>query len=137
MGNPVLVEVLRGRLVESRHRGAVAVVDADGRRVLMRGDPARPIYPRSAIKALQALPLIESGAADRFGLADEELALACASHSGEPAHVETAARMLGRAGLDASSLRCGAHWPINQAAAQALARTGGVASALHNNCSGK
>jgi len=137
MGNPVLVEVLRGRLVESRHFGAVAVADADGRRVLARGDTARPVYPRSAIKALQALPLIESGAADRFGLADEELALACASHSGEPAHVATATVMLGRAGLDVSALRCGAHWPINQAAAQALARTGGVASALHNNCSGK
>jgi len=137
MGNPVLVEVLRGRLVESRHRGAVAVADSDGRRVLARGDTARPVYPRSAIKALQALPLIESGAADRFGLADDELALACASHSGEPAHVATATRMLGRAGLDVAALRCGAHWPINQAAAQALARTGGVASALHNNCSGK
>jgi L-asparaginase II len=137
MGNPILVEVLRGRLVESRHCGAVAVADSDGRRVLARGDTARPVYPRSAIKALQALPLVESGAADRFGLADDELALACASHSGEPAHVATATRMLGRAGLDVSALRCGVHWPINQAAAQALARTGGVASALHNNCSGK
>jgi L-asparaginase II len=137
MGNPVLVEALRGRLIESRHCGAVAVADADGRRVLVRGDTGRPIYPRSAIKALQALSLIESRAADRFGLADEELALACASHSGEPAHVATATRMLERAGLDASALRCGAHWPINQAAAQALARAGGAASALHNNCSGK
>src|SRR5262245_15306154 len=137
MGNPVLVEALRGRLVERRHCGAIAVADADGRRVLARGDTGQPIYPRSAIKALQALPLVESGAAGRFGLAAEELALACASHSGEPAHVATAARMLGRAGLDASALKCGAHWPINQAAAQALARAGGVASALHNNCSGK
>ena len=82
MGNPVLVEVLRGALVESRHAGAVAVVDADGRPVLTLGKVERPVYPRSAIKALQALPLIESGAADRFGLAPEELALACASHSG-------------------------------------------------------
>src|SRR5262245_66693373 len=114
MGNPVLVEALRGRLVESRHCGAVAVVDADGRRVMARGDTGRPIYPRSAIKALQALPLIESGAADRFGLAVEELALACASHSGEPAHVETATRMLERAGLDAPALRGGAPWAINQ-----------------------
>lgn len=137
MGNPVLVEALRGRLVESRHCGAVAVADADGRRVLAVGETERPVYPRSAIKALQALPLIESGAADRFVLADEELALACASHSGEPGHIATATKMLQRAGLDASALKCGAHWPINQAAAQALARTGGVASALHNNCSGK
>jgi L-asparaginase II len=137
MGNPVLVEALRGRLVESRHCGAVAVADADGRYVLAVGETERPVYPRSAIKALQALPLIESGAADRFTLADEELALACASHSGEPGHIATATKMLQRAGLDASALKCGAHWPINQAAAQALARTGGVASALHNNCSGK
>src|SRR5262249_45488761 len=75
--------------------------------------------------------------ADRFGLDDEELALACASHSGEPGHVETARRMLRRAGLDESALKCGAHWPINQSAAHALAREGGLAGAIHNNCSGK
>src|SRR6185369_12974423 len=85
MSNPVLVEVLRGALVESRHAGAVAVVDADGGRVLALGDAEQPVYPRSAVKALQALPLIESGAADRFGLDPEALALACASHSGSPA----------------------------------------------------
>src|SRR5947209_3343038 len=137
MSNPVLVEVLRGGLTESRHRGAVAVVDADGATVLALGDVARPVYPRSAVKPLQALPLIESGAADRFGFGDEEIALACASHGGEPAHVEVASRMLARAGRDAASLECGAHWPSYQPATQALARTGGAPSALHNNCSGK
>lgn len=135
MGNPVLVEVVRGALTESRHRGAVAVVDAEGAAVLALGDVARPVYPRSAVKPLQALPLIESGAADRFGA--EELALACASHGGEPAHVAVAERMLARAGLDVGALECGAHWPSHQASAQALARAGGAASALHNNCSGK
>src|SRR5262245_14305106 len=129
MGNPVLVEALRGRLVESRHCGAVAVVDADGRRVMARGDAGRPIYPRSAIKALQALPLIESGAADRFGLGDEELALACASHSGEPAHVAAVERMLRCAGLDATALACGTHWPLPQPSGQALARAGRTAAA--------
>src|SRR6478672_6594312 len=104
MGNPVLVEVTRGTVVESRHAGAVAVVDADGRAVLSLGDVERPVFPRSAIKAIQALPLIESGAADRFGFGAEELALACASHGGEPAHVETAEKMLRAAGLDASAL---------------------------------
>ena len=104
---------------------------------LALGDVERPVYPRSAIKALQALPLIESGAADRYGLGGEELALACASHSGEPGHVATATRMLARAGLDPSALQCGAHWPIHQPSAQALARAGGAATALHNNCSGK
>lgn len=137
MGNPILVEVLRGKVTESRHAGAVAVVDAGGRSVFSLGDVERPVFPRSAIKALQALPLIESGAADRFGLGAEELALACASHSGEPGHVATVGRMLSRAGLDAGALKCGAHWPLNQAAAQALARGGGKAEAIHNNCSGK
>src|SRR4029078_2066560 len=105
MRNPVLVEVLRGNRVESRHCGAVAVADAAGRPVLTLGDADWPFYPRSAIKALQALPLIESGAADRFGLGAEELALACASHSGEPGHVATATGMLQRAGLQPSALR--------------------------------
>jgi L-asparaginase II len=137
MSNPVLVEVLRGSLVESRHRGAVAVVDADGAVVLTLGDVAAPVYPRSAIKALQALVLVESGAADRFGFGNEELALACASHGGEPAHVAGVERMLRQAGLDVSALACGAHWPLHQPSARALARAGETASALHNNCSGK
>jgi len=137
MGNPVLVELLRGKVVESRHTGAVAVFGPDGGRVLALGDIERPIYPRSAIKAFQALPLVESGAADLYGLGPEELALACASHSGEPSHVATATRMLSLAGLDAATLKCGTHWPIHQPSAHALAREGGMASALHNNCSGK
>lgn len=136
MTNPVLVEVLRGALVESRHRGAVAVADADGGQVLAIGDVTTPIFPRSAIKALQAVPLVEEGAADRFGFGDEELALACASHSGEAGHVVGVERMLARAGLDASALRCSAHAPISQAAAVAVARAG-APTALHNNCSGK
>ncbi|MGB6654854.1 MAG: asparaginase [Xanthobacteraceae bacterium] len=136
MSNPVLVEVTRGALIESRHRGAVAVADAEGRSVLAIGDVAAPVVPRSAIKALQAMALVEEGAADRFGFDDEALALACASHSGEPAHVAGVERILAKAGLDASALRCGVHWPISQSAAYALARTG-TASALHNNCSGK
>jgi L-asparaginase II len=137
MSNPVLVEALRGALTESRHRGAVAVVDTEDAAVLALGDVERAVYPRSAVKPLQALPLVESGAADRYGFGDAELALACASHGGEPAHVEVAARMLARAGLDAAALECGAHWPSHQPSAQALARSGGAASALHNNCSGK
>jgi L-asparaginase II len=137
MSNPVLVEVTRGALVESRHAGAVAVVDADGGTVLALGDVDQPVYPRSAVKALQALPLIETGAADRYGLDAEALALACASHSGEPGHVMTATRMLALAGLDAGALECGAHWPIHQPSARALAQAGGTAGAIHNNCSGK
>src|SRR3954447_934368 len=137
MSNPVLVEVVRGALVESHHGGAVAVVDADGATVLALGDVARPVYPRSAVKALQALPFVESGAADKYGFGDQEIALACASHGGEPGHVKVASRMLARAGLDSGALECGAHWPSHQPSTQVLARSGAAPSALHNNCSGK
>src|SRR5215213_8457021 len=111
MDNPILVEVTRGPQVESRHRGAVSVVAAEGTSALALGDVECRVFPRSAVKALQAIPLVETGIADRLGLTDAEIALACASHSGEPEHVE--------------------------AAMQALARGGGSPSALHNNCSGK
>jgi len=137
MDNPFLVEVTRGPLVESRHRGSVSVVDADGATVLSLGDVDRRVFPRSAVKALQALPLLESGAADKYGLTDEEIALACASHSGEPEHVRVAESMLAKAGRDAGCLECGTHWPMGEAANRALAAQGGEPSALHNNCSGK
>ena len=135
--NPLLVEVMRGNAVESQHRGSIAIVDADGRLRASLGDIDRPIFPRSAVKLLQALPLVASGAADALGLSDTELALACASHRGEPAHAQTAAAMLAKAGLDASALECGAHWPYAESAARDLAAQGRVPSALHNNCSGK
>lgn len=137
MTNPVLVEVLRGGVVESAHRGAVAVYDADGKPVLEIGDTERPVFPRSAVKAIQALPFVESGAADAYGFGERELALACASHSGEPEHVELARSMLAKAGLDETALECGAHWPSSHEATIALARSGGSPGALHNNCSGK
>ncbi len=137
MTNPVLVEVLRGAVVESGHRGAVSVFDADGKPVWELGDTARPVFPRSAVKAIQALPLVESGAADAYGFGDRELALACASHSGQPAHAELADAMLAKAGLDRTALECGAHWPMDHDATVALARTGGMPNPLHNNCSGK
>jgi L-asparaginase II len=135
--DPILVEALRGGAVESFHRGAVAVVDADGALLGAWGEVDRPIFPRSAVKVLQALPLVESGAADRLGLDDAELALACASHGGEAMHAATAASMLAKAGLDAGVLECGAHWPYHDAALKALAAAGEQPSALHNNCSGK
>src|SRR4051794_41709579 len=128
MRNPVLVELVRGALVESRHRGAVAMVDADGASVLALGDVARPVYPRSAVKPLQALPLVESGAADKYEFGDKELALACASHGGEPAHVEVANRMLGRAGLGAGGLACGAHLAHPQPASPPPPRPAGAAA---------
>ncbi|HMO46173.1 MAG TPA: asparaginase [Rubrivivax sp.] len=135
--NPVLVEACRGRSVESAHRGAVAVIDADGSCVLALGDIERPVFPRSAVKLLQALPLVASGAADALALSDDELALACASHNGEPAHVAAAASMLAKAGADAAALECGAHWPYREALQREMAARGETPGALHNNCSGK
>jgi L-asparaginase II len=135
--NPVLVEVLRGAHVESRHCGAVAVVDADGAVVCALGDIERPIFPRSAVKLLQALPLVESGAAERFGLIDSELAQACASHSGEPEHVATSAAVLAKAGLDVNALECGTHWPTREPVLRGMLSRLETATPLHNNCSGK
>jgi len=135
--DPVLVEVIRGSLVESRHAGAIAVADASGRLLLALGDVERPIYPRSAIKAMQALPLIESGAADVFALGEGELAVVCASHSGDLVHVEAVRGMLAKAGLDESYLACGAHWPISEDATRELLRARARPRAVHNNCSGK
>lgn len=135
--NPTLVEALRGGAVESTHRGAWAVVDADGDVVASAGDIDRPIFPRSAVKLLQALPLVESGAAERYGLNDEQLAIACASHNGEPRHVAIAASMLAAAGVDDAALECGAHWPYRDVVQREMAAAGQTPSALHNNCSGK
>jgi len=135
--SPVLVEVVRGDMVESFHRGAVAVVDAVGKIERRLGDVDRLVYARSALKPIQALPLIETGAADGFGLGHEELALACASHSGEPMHVEKVAAWLAKVGLGEADLECGAHAPRDAAANGALLRAGRAPSQLHNNCSGK
>jgi L-asparaginase II len=132
-----LVDVLRGGHVESQHTGSVVVCDSAGTLVFSLGDPERAAFPRSAIKAMQAIPLLTTGAADRFGLTPQELALACASHTGTRRHTETAAAMLAKAGRDVVCLECGTHWPSSTTAARALAAAGGAPSALHNNCSGK
>ena len=137
MRSILLAETLRGPEVESTHFGAFAVADSDGRVVLSGGDAERAVFPRSAIKAFQALPLLLSGTADRYGLTGAELALACASHVGSPVHTEAAAAMLARAGRDESCLECGVQQPSSDVAARALAAQGGMAGPLHNNCSGK
>ncbi len=132
--NPILIECVRGPIAESAHRGAVAVWSAGGP-VLTIGDVARPVYPRSAIKALQTLPLVESGAADALGLSTEELAVACASHSGADYHVEAVRSLLAKAGLAESDLACGAHMPFDPAAFRAASESG--TQPVQNNCSGK
>lgn len=135
--NPVLVEATRGGIVESQHRGAFAVVTVDGEMIASAGDVARPVFPRSAIKAFQALPVVESGAADRFGFTAEEIALCCSSHGGETRHTETAARMLAKAGVGPDQLECGGHWPTHQHTTNCMLSQGKRYGQIHNNCSGK
>ena len=135
--NPILAETIRGNWVENRHRGAYVVVDADGTIIASAGDIDRPIFPRSAIKAMQALPIFARQADEQFHHTSEELALACASHHGEDVHVATAEGLLTRIGLSVADLECGAHAPTNAAARDALRASGKEPSALHNNCSGK
>ncbi len=137
MTNPIIAEVTRGGIVESFHRGAYAVMDNSGRIIASGGDIEHPIFPRSAIKAFQCLPLIASGAAARFGFSDEEIALACSSHCGEAEHVRVALSMLGKAGNSEEQYECGVHWPNAASARFEIARHGEVPRAVHNNCSGK
>jgi len=134
---PLSVEVTRGAIVESRHLVHVVAVDGGGRIIRQWGDGEQAVFPRSAIKMIQALPLIETGAADAYGLTSMELALACASHSGEPKHVSTVTAWLERIGLDHTALECGSHWPTNEEATRGMAARGETPCALHNNCSGK
>lgn len=132
-----LVEVWRGPIVESIHRGHLAAVDGSGETVAELGSPEMVTYFRSSSKAFQALPVVASGAADAFGFTEKEIALACGSHSGEPMHVETAQAMLTKIGLEESALKCGAHEPFSVEVARELIRRGQEPRALQNNCSGK
>ena len=132
-----LVEVRRGAITESRHRGHIVAIEPDGNVVAALGAPHNVTFLRSAAKPLQALPLLTSGAADRFGFTDEEVALACASHNGEPIHTSIVASMLEKIGLDPEALKCGVHEPYSPEAAGVLRARNEVPNALHNNCSGK
>ncbi|HSA82052.1 MAG TPA: asparaginase [Geminicoccaceae bacterium] len=134
---PVGVLVLRGERVESRHRVSYAVAAAAGALRHAGGDSDRPIFPRSAVKPLQALVLLESGAGERFGVSQAELALACASHGGEACHVDPVRRWLARLGLDQTALECGTHPPTHAPSAERLRAAGQTPEPAHNNCSGK
>jgi len=139
--SPAIVEVTRGHdqisHVESVHQVDIVVADASGRMVKSWGDAGRSVFPRSSIKAIQALALVESGAADKFGFADNHLALACASHHGEVFQTEAAEEMLKKAGLEATCLQCGTQLPYRRRDMDRLVREGKPVTALHNNCSGK
>lgn len=132
-----LVEVTRGGLTESRHRGHIVAVEPDGNIVAYLGSPQTVTFLRSSAKPLQALPLLITGAAERFGFTDREVALACASHNGEPIHTELVASMLDKIGLGPEALRCGIHEPYGLEAAGKLRSLGQAPNVLHNNCSGK
>lgn len=135
--NPVLVEVTRSDMVESFHRGAYAVVAPDGSVIDGLGDIGRRIVPRSAIKPLQAMVLASCGAVKKFGLKDEHVALACASHSGQSRHVALVGEWLARIGLSEDALECGAQEPSDTESRNALIIGNARPRAIHNNCSGK
>ncbi len=132
-----LVEVWRGPMVESRHRGHLVAVDSLGRTIAALGFPDTVTYLRSSGKAFQTLPVIVSGAADAFGFTEQEIAIACGSHNGEPIHVQTVKSMLDKIGLDESALKCGAHEPYSADVAREMIRRDEAPSPILNNCSGK
>lgn len=133
----ILANVIRGETVESVHRGHLIVIDGNGETIVSLGAPDTVTFFRSACKAFQALPFITSGAADALGYSEEEIALACASHSGEARHVRVAQLMLERSGLTEAHLRCGTHLPFNEKESERMLRAGEYPTQLHNNCSGK
>ena len=132
-----LVELWRGDLLESVHRGHAVVCDASGEVVMAWGDPDAIVYPRSSSKMIQALPLLESGAAAAARLTPEHLALACASHQGAAIHTKRVEAWLADLGLGEGDLRCGSHMPSDKPTAEALIRAGEKPCQIHNNCSGK
>lgn len=132
-----MAEILRGGILESQHQGVAVVADAGGRILLSWGDPSFVTFPRSSLKPFQAIPLVESGAADAAGLTEEHLALACASHSAEDFQVALVRGWLERLGLAESALVCGPDLPRAQSDQIAVIRAGGDRSRVFHNCSGK
>ncbi|MFT5893462.1 MAG: L-asparaginase II [bacterium] len=135
--NPVLVNRWRGNAIESRHRGAVAVVEASGQVFAALGDVQRAVFPRSAIKFLQAIPFVESGAIDAYSLDDRHIALSCSSHNGEPIHAGLAHDWLERIGCAHDDLECGAELPLHKVTQFELMAQGRGPQRHHHNCSGK
>jgi L-asparaginase II len=129
--------VSRGAIVESHHRVHAAVVDASGRLIASARDANLTTHWRSCAKPFQVMPLLSSGGFDRIGWGDDQLALACASHGGEPEHVAIAEAMLASIGMEQGDLACGPHEPLAQRGQKLLRESGGRPTRLHNNCSGK
>lgn len=131
------ITVLRGAVIESTHRVHAVVCDAQGRQVRSWGDPGRETLLRSAAKPFQALPLVADGAADHYGLSEEEIALCCGSHNSEDRHLEVARSILEKAGVSEDMLVCGPHPPLLRERDLALAATGTPRTSIMSNCSGK
>ncbi len=137
MDSEILAKIIRGETVESIHRGHLIVVDGEGEIIAQIGNPETVTFFRSSAKPFQAIPLLTSGAAEKFGFSEKEIALACGSHSGESFHVETAREMLEKIGLSEADLQCGAHLPFYEKRAEEMIKAGEKPTQLHNNCSGK
>jgi L-asparaginase II len=137
MNSEILAKVIRGETVESIHRGSLLIIDGDGNEVVNIGDAETVAFIRSSAKPFQVLPFLLSGGAEKFGFLESEIALACASHSGEKIHTTIAEKMLKKIGLSESDLRCGSHLPFNETRAEEMIRAGEKPTQLHNNCSGK
>jgi L-asparaginase II len=132
-----MVELWRGGLLESSHAGHAVICDSDGQVMQAWGDPAAVVFPRSSCKMIQALPLVESGAADAAGLTDRHLALACASHDGAGLHVGMVGAWLNGLDMAEADLRCGSHEPSDRQERDRLIRAREAPCQFHNNCSGK
>ncbi len=135
--NPVLVNTTRGTILESKHRGSYCITNIDGSILSKAGDISRQIYPRSSIKIFQAMPMILSGAVEEFNLTPEEIAVTCASHSGEGRHTKVISNILKKAGLTPDDLECGAHRPTHLQSSEDLIKDGKTFAKINNNCSGK
>lgn len=135
--NPILVEVYRNQVLESFHRGVVCVVDKNGNVVYSEGDIQQVCYPRSAMKLIQVMPLLELGGQEKFDFTLEEIAVMCGSHNAEPEHLSVVNSILQKIGLDKENLKCGPQYPTSKRDADELIRKSEKPHHIHNNCSGK
>ncbi len=137
MNSTKLVNVTRGNLIESSHKGHVAVVDRKGQLLFYAGNPDSKVFARSSMKPIQAIPVVETGAVDHYKFSDADLSLCCASHNGEKMHTNRVLSILARAGMEETSLKCGTHIPRWQDTYKELIMDGKEVTSLYNNCSGK
>ncbi|MCG9880573.1 MAG: asparaginase [Bacteroidia bacterium] len=137
MENPIVVQIFRGGVLESFHRGSICVVNSQDEIVFQLGNPQQICYPRSALKLVQALPLVDLGGIEHFGFSDEEIAVMCGSHNAEEKHIQAVESIFRKIGLSTDYLACGAQYPTHKASHENLIKLGEKPKQIHNNCSGK